>query len=187
MIAAAYAGGSSLGSSFLDISGARRSNGLMTARMVLVAMRVYSAVVSSLCPAGHRLDYVPCRTMSRCEQLMLVCCALTLSVLDIGSDRPRHLHRSGIGHSCSRLRYVACTTARWPGDLSTYAHVAAATFAYVEKAATWQLCAAMSRQRSSKYEYTGQIDRRRLSRTMSRSPSCSSLHSKPHHIVHNGT
>ena len=40
MIAAAYAGGSSLGSSFLDISGAGRSNGLMTARMVLVAMRV---------------------------------------------------------------------------------------------------------------------------------------------------
>jgi hypothetical protein len=29
-----------LGPSFLDISGARRSNGLMTARMVLVAMRV---------------------------------------------------------------------------------------------------------------------------------------------------
>ena len=46
MIAAAYAGGSSLGSSFLDISGARRSNGLMTARMVLVAMRVNSAVES---------------------------------------------------------------------------------------------------------------------------------------------
>ena len=35
-----YAGGSSLGSSFLDLNGARRSNGLMTARMVLVAMRV---------------------------------------------------------------------------------------------------------------------------------------------------
>jgi hypothetical protein len=31
---------------------------------VLVAMRVYSAVVSSLWPAGHRLDYVPYRTMS---------------------------------------------------------------------------------------------------------------------------
>jgi hypothetical protein len=25
----------------------------------------YLTVLSSLCPAGHRLDYLPCRTMSR--------------------------------------------------------------------------------------------------------------------------
>ena len=35
------------------------------AAMRAVATRVYREVVSNLCPAGHRLDYVPCRTMSR--------------------------------------------------------------------------------------------------------------------------
>jgi hypothetical protein len=38
--AARQAGGSSLGSFFLGLSGVRRSNGLMTSRIVLVATRV---------------------------------------------------------------------------------------------------------------------------------------------------